>query len=134
MADFIDIVESSRWLIDRVLSSQESDDFVNLEAGTSLSSSSSQQTPITAPGNDNILNALVNDESYTNASTSPFLSKSAEAELYLLATNFLVRLVSSLVRHNCDGRFLLFCGHVQYSTVQYNLYRTVHNNSRLTLL
>ena len=96
MADFIDIVESSRWLIDRVLSSNENDDFVNLES-VSTSAAAAQQTEIQSAAssntNDNILNALVNEDniSYTATSPSPFLSKSAEAELYLLATNFLVR-------------------------------------------
>ena len=95
MADFIDIVESSRWLIDRVLSSNENDDFVNLESVST--SAAAQQTEIQSAAssntNDNILNALVNEDhiSYTATSPSPFLSKSAEAELYLLATNFLVR-------------------------------------------
>jgi hypothetical protein len=95
MADFIDIVESSRWLIDRVLSSNENDDFVNLESVST--SAAAQQTEIQAAAssntNDNILNVLVNEDniSYTATSPSPFLSKSAEAELYLLATNFLVR-------------------------------------------
>ena len=95
MADFIDIVETSRWLIDRVLSSNENDDFVNLESVST--SAAAQQTEIQSAAssntNDNILNALVNEDniSYTATSPSPFLSKSAEAELYLLATNFLVR-------------------------------------------
>jgi hypothetical protein len=95
MADFIDIVESSRWLIDRFLSSTENDDFVNLESGST--SAAALQTEIQSAAssntNDNILNALVNEDniSYTATSPSPFLSKSAEAELYLLATNFLVR-------------------------------------------
>lgn len=94
MADFIDIVESSRWLIDRVLSSNENDDFVNLESVST--SAAAQQTEIQSAAssntNDNILNALVNEDntSYTATSPSPFLSKSAEAELYLLATNFLL--------------------------------------------
>uniref|UniRef100_A0A7S4ALB4 Sugar phosphate transporter domain-containing protein n=1 Tax=Pseudo-nitzschia australis TaxID=44445 RepID=A0A7S4ALB4_9STRA len=91
MADFIDLVESSRWLIDRALgSSQESDDFINLETGIG----GEQQIEIASPAtvsNENILHALVTDESsYTNLSTNPYLSKSAEAELYLLATNFLL--------------------------------------------
>merc|ERR1719343_1647661 len=84
MADFIDVVESSRWLVDRALSSSGDDDFVNLETETHAAASS-------VDPNDNILHALVNDESYyTSTSTSPFLSKSAEVELYLLATNFLL--------------------------------------------
>ncbi|VEU38801.1 unnamed protein product [Pseudo-nitzschia multistriata] len=102
MADFIELVESSRWLIDRALSSQESDDFLNLET---------EQYQAAAPAavaNDNILHALVNDEStYTSESTSPFLSKSAEAELYLLATNFLVGRGVFFVRFVSSGIDLL---------------------------
>ena len=90
MADFIDIVQSSRWMIDRALSASDNDDFVNLE----IKSVMAPTAAFPAPPNDNILHALVNDESsYTSASTSPFLSQSAEVELYLLATNFLVGFV-----------------------------------------
>jgi len=86
MADFFDIVEGNRWVINRFLSSSESDDFVNIGTESTAYSVASAATP-----NDNILHALVNDESsYTVTSTSPFLSKSAEVELYLLATNFLL--------------------------------------------
>jgi len=85
MADFLDLAETSRWLIDRALEGS-SDDFANLET-----EAAQQVAPVAASANDNILNALVDDESYyTSQSTSPFLSKSAEAELYLLATNFLL--------------------------------------------
>jgi hypothetical protein len=87
MADFIDIVESSRWLIDRALSASDTDDFVKIETETQ----SITETAAAATPNDNILHALVNDEPYT--STNPYLSKSAEVELYLLATNFLVGIV-----------------------------------------
>ncbi len=84
MADFIDIVDSSRWLIERALRTYESDDFVNLETESSPAT-------VAAPPNDSILGALVNDESsYADPATKPFLSQSAEVELYLLATNFLV--------------------------------------------
>lgn len=85
MADFIDIVESSRWLIDRALSSSNNDDFINL--GTK---SIEDPAVAAAVSNDNILHALVSDGSSYATSTSPFLSKSAEVELYLLATNFLL--------------------------------------------
>jgi hypothetical protein len=88
MADFIDIVESSRWLIDRALSSSNNDDFINL--GTK---SIEDPAVAAAVSNDNILHALVSDGSSYATSTSPFLSKSAEVELYLLATNFLVGFV-----------------------------------------
>mmetsp|Transcript_6400 Transcript_6400/g.15169 ORF Transcript_6400/g.15169 Transcript_6400/m.15169 type:complete len:554 (-) Transcript_6400:98-1759(-) len=90
MADFIDVVESSRWLIERALGGGDSDDFVNLEikSGSTAELVAAAAVPVEA-SNDNILHALVNDESsYTTA--SPFLSKSAEIELYLLATNFLL--------------------------------------------
>mmetsp|Transcript_11640 Transcript_11640/g.29449 ORF Transcript_11640/g.29449 Transcript_11640/m.29449 type:complete len:546 (+) Transcript_11640:87-1724(+) len=84
MADFIDIVDSSRWLIERALRTYESDDFVNLETESSPAT-------VAAPPNDSILGALVNDESsYADPATKPFLSQSAEVELYLLATNFLL--------------------------------------------
>ena len=88
MVDFIDIAESSRFVIDRFLRESD-DDFVNLE--TNVGSSPLSQETKTQPANGNFLNALVNEESYMVTSTRPFLSKSAEAELYLLATNFLVR-------------------------------------------
>ncbi|MGK3738722.1 MAG: hypothetical protein ACI90V_005569 [Bacillariaceae sp.] len=110
MADFIDIVESSRWLIDRVLSSQENDDFANLESGsTSAQQTTEIQSAASSNTNDNILNAFVNEDniSYTATSPSPFLSKSAEAELYLLATNFLVRIQIRIV--------LLYCFSVVHS-------------------
>ena len=88
MADFIDIAETSSWLIKRALrSTSGDDDFVNLEIQTPSSAAAASL----APASDNILNSLVNDESsYTTTAARPFLSQSAEVELYLLATNFLV--------------------------------------------
>lgn len=84
MADFIDIVESSRWLIDRALAASDTDDFVKIETETqSITEAAAAATP-----NDNILHELVKDDPYTTA--NPYLSKSAEVELYLLATNFLL--------------------------------------------
>mmetsp|Transcript_96543 Transcript_96543/g.144469 ORF Transcript_96543/g.144469 Transcript_96543/m.144469 type:complete len:532 (+) Transcript_96543:99-1694(+) len=75
MTDFIELASSSRWLLDRVLG--EDDDFVKLEHHDGPS------TP-----DDSILYAMpYSDEA---AGPRPFLSKSAEAELYLLATNFLL--------------------------------------------
>ena len=88
MADFIDAVQYSRWLIDRALGKYEDDDFVNLETQQAVA----EPTALASTQNDNILHALVNDESSYTA-TKPFLSKSAEVELYLLATNFLVSFV-----------------------------------------
>lgn len=82
----MDIADTSRWLLERALKTyDDSDDFVNLEV-----KSTHQAESVSAP-NDSILTALVNDEtSYTDAATRPFLTQSAEVELYLLATNFLV--------------------------------------------
>jgi hypothetical protein len=96
MVDFVDLAESSRWLLERALGAtgrEESDDFVNLEldpnnAGQEGSSSSSGGGGSTG----NILYSFyeTEDGAYTSATTRPLLSKSAEAELYLLATNFLL--------------------------------------------
>ena len=82
----MDIADTSRWLLERALKTyDDNDDFVNLEVKSTHVAES-----VAAP-NDSILTALVNDEtSYTDAATRPFLTQSAEVELYLLATNFLV--------------------------------------------
>lgn len=74
MVDFLDLATSSRWLIERALSQQD-DDFAQLDV-----SSSSAASP-TLPDDG---------YSYGATETRPVLSKSAEAELYLLATNFLL--------------------------------------------
>jgi len=74
MVDFLDLATSSRWLIERALSQQD-DDFAQLDV-----SSSSAASP-TLPDDG---------YSYGGTETRPVLSKSAEAELYLLATNFLL--------------------------------------------
>jgi hypothetical protein len=86
MVDFVDLAESSRWLIDRVLRSQDSDDFVNLEAASDTGGADA----LTYQKGDSILTSLVHEDGFTTAATRPILSKSAEAELYLLATNFLL--------------------------------------------
>lgn len=92
MVDFVDLAESSRWLIDRVLRSQD-DDFVNLEAASATGPAGESSFPgasgAASPPSDSILKSLVYEDAYT-ATTTPFLSKSAEAELYMLATNFLL--------------------------------------------
>ena len=118
MADFIDAVQYSRWLIDRALGKYEDDDFVNLETQQAVA----EPTALASAQNDNILHALVNDESSYTA-TKPFLSKSAEVELYLLATNFLVSFVmfrslrfesfcffrTPTENHYCCNQFFSFC-------------------------
>ena len=108
MADFIDIAETSSWLIKRALrSTSGDDDFVNLEIRTPSSATAASL----APASDNILNSLVNDgSSYTTTAARPFLSQSAEVELYLLATNFLVRFLVSFFSstfRSLVGSFLL---------------------------
>lgn len=113
MADFVELAQSSRWLLERVLSVQQddNDDFVNLEMNANAGSASAaatlaahqqqQQQASSFYGgsssngngnNDNLLYALYDTEdgTYTSTTTRPLLSKSAEAELYLLATNFLL--------------------------------------------
>jgi UAA transporter family len=95
MVDFVDLAESSRWLIDRVLRSQD-DDFVNLEAASDgatpfeAGAGAAAAAAKTSPTSDNILTSIVYEDGYTATATLPLLSKSAEAELYLLATNFLL--------------------------------------------
>jgi hypothetical protein len=85
MVDFIDLAESSRWLIERILSKGDNndDDFVNLEVSDAGGGDATR--------NDGILNSFVyGSSSQQQQPPSPFLSKSAEAELYLLCTNFLL--------------------------------------------
>ncbi|KAL3923577.1 MAG: hypothetical protein SGILL_001578 [Bacillariaceae sp.] len=88
MVDFVDLAESSRWLLERYLGGggSDNDDFVNLESGQADHAAYATNG---GGGNDSILQSLVYDDTPTT-STRPFLSKSAEAELYLLCTNFLL--------------------------------------------
>ena len=82
MVDFLELASTSRWLIDRALRDQD-DDIVQLQVPSSGA----------PPENDSILYQMQEQEDvayYGDAGTRPFLSKSAEAELYLLATNFLL--------------------------------------------
>lgn len=74
MFDFIELATSSRQLMERALAGD--DDFAKMENDR---------------GNDSILHQTYSssENSYYTEST-PFLSKTAEAELYLLATNFLL--------------------------------------------
>jgi hypothetical protein len=82
MADFIELAEGSRWLLERYLGGgSDNDDFVNLEATPGHAHNGG--------GSDNILQSTMYDES-SSPDATPFLSKSAEAELYLLCTNFLL--------------------------------------------
>ena len=96
MVDFVDLADTSRWLLERALKGgqEESDDFVNLEMDTANTGSSSSGSGSGSGGsNDGILYSLYDTEDssmYTSTATRPLLSKSAEAELYLLATNFLL--------------------------------------------
>ena len=87
MADFIQLAESSRWVLNRILSSSsstETDDFVNLATTTAT-------TTMGGGRSDSVYND--GNRAYDAATTTtslppppPFLSKSAEAELYLLGT------------------------------------------------
>jgi hypothetical protein len=82
MVDFFDLATSSRWMIQRALREQD-DDFTLLDVSSSA----------TPPDNDSILSLLQEQEDsayQSGAEARPFLSKSAEAELYLLAANFLL--------------------------------------------
>jgi hypothetical protein len=86
MVDFVNLAESSRYILERFLG-DDSDDFVNLEMDVppgpleSIIHSGSRE--------ENNLQSFVYEDSM-NVNTRPFLSKSAEAELYLLCTNFLL--------------------------------------------
>lgn len=79
MVDFLDLATTSRWMIQRALGEQD-DDFSKIDSDAN------------SPDNDSILTQLQeqSDSTYQSTETRPFLSKSAEAELYLLATNFLL--------------------------------------------
>ena len=76
MVDFIDLANGHRQLLQRLLDGGD-DDFAKMENEYSYSSSS---------------NSMTSQQSYGSEGTAPapLLSKSAEAELYLLATNFLL--------------------------------------------
>ena len=72
MFDFVEIATSSRRLIARALA--EDDDFTNIENEVTKATVLDQVT----------------SESFSYTDSPPLLSKTAEAELYLLATNFLL--------------------------------------------
>jgi hypothetical protein len=80
MADFIDLANAHRHLLQRILN-DEDDDFFKIESDHPTTQSvypdgSTLNSPQTAAD--------------AHIASSPVLSKSAEAELYLLATNFLL--------------------------------------------
>ncbi len=72
MFDFIELATSSRYLIEQALVAD--DDFAKIE---------------NEAANDSILLQTSHENSFYTDSP-PLLSKTAEAELYLLATNFLL--------------------------------------------
>ena len=86
MVDFIDLANGHRQLLQRLLDGGD-DDFAKMENEYSYSSSSGIR-------NDNPSSSSMTSQqqSYGSEATAPapLLSKSAEAELYLLATNFLL--------------------------------------------
>lgn len=86
MVDFVDLAETSRWLLERYLggsgNGSDSDDFVNLEMDAAAGA-------IPSAG-DNMLHSFVYSADPSSTTTRPLFSKSAEAELYLLCTNFLL--------------------------------------------
>ena len=73
MFDFVEIATSSRRLIARALA--EDDDFTSIE---------NEATTTT------VLDQVTYDSFSAYTESPPLLSKTAEAELYLLATNFLL--------------------------------------------
>jgi len=76
MFDFVELATSSHQLLGRVLG--EDDDFAKIERDGGGAEG----------GNDSILQQSASSAFYTDS--TPLLSKTAEAELYLLATNFLL--------------------------------------------
>lgn len=80
MFDFIELATSSRQLIERALA--EDDDFAKLDGNDgSGATNSGAFAGVDFPGAGAVAYA---------AESTPILSKTAEAELYLLATNFLL--------------------------------------------
>ena len=86
MVDFIDLANGHRQLLQRLLDGGD-DDFAKMENEYSYSSSSGIRND-----NSNSNSMTSQQQSYGSEGTAPapLLSKSAEAELYLLATNFLL--------------------------------------------
>ena len=88
MVDFIDLANSHRWLLQRVLDGggAADDDFAKIETGSDTSSSGQSNNAAQQTYYYNYDTVTING----TTSPAPLLSKSAEAELYLLATNFLL--------------------------------------------
>ena len=80
MVDFVDLANGHRYLLGRILDAD--DDFAKIE-----NDYPSQTTTTGVQYYENPSQSAL--DSYIGGST-PVLSKSAEAELYLLATNFLL--------------------------------------------
>lgn len=86
MLDFIDWVTTSRELVHRAFAAEsQDDDFAKIDGGSSSSSYAA-----TSPQGSYYSQYSVNE-------STPLLSKTAEAELYLLATNFLLCELSSRI-------------------------------------
>mmetsp|Transcript_5777 Transcript_5777/g.17177 ORF Transcript_5777/g.17177 Transcript_5777/m.17177 type:complete len:623 (+) Transcript_5777:277-2145(+) len=88
--DFTDIATATHSILSRSLAAaaaaNNNDDFVNLEEPVSSSHAHADDYYSTTTNYD----YTVPGSTTTTTTTRPFLSKSAEAELYLLATNFLL--------------------------------------------
>ena len=81
MVDFVDLANGHRYLLERILNTD--DDFAKIENDYPAASTNGYSYETAAQSQSAL------DSSYYTGST-PVLSKSAEAELYLLATNFLL--------------------------------------------
>jgi len=83
--DFVEWAESSRWLLQRVMSVAD-DDFAKLENDIPNDiPSGSMSNAYTAASYSSPMSTYASE-----VATRPFLNKTSEAELYLLATNFLL--------------------------------------------
>jgi hypothetical protein len=81
MADFMDLANAHRHLLQRILN-DEDDDFFKIENDHPTTTQSVYPDGSTLNSPHTAADAYI--------ASSPVLSKSAEAELYLLATNFLL--------------------------------------------
>ena len=80
MVDFVDLANGHRYLLERILDAD--DDFAKIENDYPSQSTTTSVQYYDASQSQSAL------DSYIGA--TPVLSKSAKAELYLLATNFLL--------------------------------------------
>jgi hypothetical protein len=89
MFDFLELAQSSRWLLERALNDNnnenDDDDFAKLDHSNDNNNNNNIRV-----GAGEAAFAADATSYYDGAITRPFLSKSSEAELYLLATNFLL--------------------------------------------